>query len=111
MFTFIGVSDSETCECCGKTNLKRTIVLKSDDGDIVQYGVNCAAKALRKTGVKATSQVVASRADAVAYAQRLIAKNIYTLEQVAVATWNRFGFLTDVRNNTLRIGDFAEVRP
>jgi hypothetical protein len=35
-----------TCECCGRTNLKRTVVLASDNGQ-VHYGTECAAKALR----------------------------------------------------------------
>ena len=42
--------DTDTCECCGKTNLKRVVVLDID-GSIVRYGVNCAARAtqMKKT--------------------------------------------------------------
>lgn len=49
--------DTTECECCGKTNLKLTVVLGHLDADgnpmqIVKFGRNCAAKAtrLRRTG-------------------------------------------------------------
>jgi len=109
-YTFIGTTDDQTtCDLCGKSNLKRTVVLKTDEGDIVHYGVDCAAMALRKTGAKTTSRIVSHQADAVAYAQRLIAKGAYTLEQVATAVWNRYGYLTDTRGSVLLIGKFAEI--
>lgn len=45
----LGISDEvTTCECCGKKNLKRTVVLTNGEGE-VHYGSECAAKALRQT--------------------------------------------------------------
>jgi hypothetical protein len=43
--------DVDTCECCGKTNLKRTVILGTldADGDVachVYYGSRCASLAL-----------------------------------------------------------------
>jgi hypothetical protein len=46
-FKMIGITDETTvCECCGKTNLKKVVVLENiNTGEIVRYGVDCAAKA------------------------------------------------------------------
>jgi len=48
-FTVMGVSeDRTTCDCCGKTNLKRTVCLRrQSDGEDLFYGVNCASDALK----------------------------------------------------------------
>lgn len=35
-----------TCQCCGKADLKRTIAIEHESGGISYYGVNCAARAL-----------------------------------------------------------------
>ncbi|NEB76006.1 hypothetical protein G3I40_12350 [Streptomyces sp. SID14478] len=46
------VDDSDTCECCGRTNLKRTVALMpldaegNEEGDVSYYGTSCAAVAL-----------------------------------------------------------------
>lgn len=45
-FKLLGVNDEvTTCECCGKSNLKCTVVLGTDGGE-VRYGRDCAARAL-----------------------------------------------------------------
>lgn len=47
--TLLAVTDdSHTCECCGKTNLKRVAVLQLADGSVVRYGRDCAARKLGK---------------------------------------------------------------
>jgi hypothetical protein len=48
----LGVSDETHCECCGRTNLKKTIKL-SLNGRMVFYGETCA---LRAIGVKASKK-------------------------------------------------------
>ena len=40
-----GYSDVSECDCCGRTGLKRTVMMRLDDGDTAYYGVVCAAKA------------------------------------------------------------------
>ncbi len=45
--------DRETCECCGKTGLKRVVWLESEAGDVVAYGTESAARALQVRGTKA----------------------------------------------------------
>lgn len=47
----LGISDEvTTCECCGRKNLKRTVVLSCGEGE-VHYGSQCAADALRAKGL------------------------------------------------------------
>ncbi|MFG2986167.1 hypothetical protein ACGFYQ_33785 [Streptomyces sp. NPDC048258] len=47
--------DCTTCECCGRTNLKRTVALApldadgNEDGEPAYYGTSCAAIALGRT--------------------------------------------------------------
>ena len=41
----IGLDDSvTTCDCCGKCNLKFTVFIEMDDGEIVHYGQVCAQR-------------------------------------------------------------------
>ena len=46
-YQILGISDEvTTCDCCGKTGLKRTVAM-TDDGDNVHFfGCTCAANAL-----------------------------------------------------------------
>lgn len=59
----LGINDeSDRCDHCGKTNLKRTIILDID-GEIVRYGVDCASRALnRKATLIERSAIVAESA-------------------------------------------------
>lgn len=42
----LGINDDvTTCECCGKSGLKCTVVLTNGDGE-VSYGRDCAARAV-----------------------------------------------------------------
>lgn len=47
----LGLTDAvNTCDCCGKKNLKRTVAVEQNDGGIEYYGVICASnKHLNKT--------------------------------------------------------------
>lgn len=46
MWKLLGINDDvTTCECCGKSNLKCTVVLTNGDGEVC-YGRDCAARAL-----------------------------------------------------------------
>lgn len=48
-YRVIKMSDRGECECCGKTNLKRTVHLENlGTGQEVFFGVDCAASALRQ---------------------------------------------------------------
>ncbi len=94
----VGITDERTaCECCGKTGLRRTVVLRPEDGSQeVFYGTTCAALALtgrRLTKAKAEGYVaglVSERANWAAYADSL-AKHMATRGQptreAALATY------------------------
>jgi hypothetical protein len=47
-YTVLGVSDRTECDNCGKTNLRLTIVLQSEGGEILHYGSDCAASSLKQ---------------------------------------------------------------
>lgn len=47
-FTVRGISDKSECDVCGKTNLKLTIVIESESGEMLHYGSDCAARTLRQ---------------------------------------------------------------
>lgn len=44
-YSAIGIDDSvNTCDCCGKSNLKSTVVMQSSEGEIFHYGSTCATR-------------------------------------------------------------------
>lgn len=44
MFKIIGTDDAvNTCDCCGKTNLKSTVIVEVD-GELLHYGAVCATR-------------------------------------------------------------------
>ncbi len=46
----LGTDDAvTTCDCCGKTNLKFTVAMELDDGEVVHYGSTCAGRNTGKT--------------------------------------------------------------
>lgn len=61
----IGIDDSvNSCDCCGKSNLKSTVTMMSDTGEIVHYGSVCATRNSgkdNKTIKKEISDDLASR--------------------------------------------------
>lgn len=48
MARILGINDEvTTCDCCGKVNLKRTVAIELEDGEIVRYGVDCASRVFK----------------------------------------------------------------
>lgn len=44
----LGINDEvTTCECCGRSELKCTVVLETTNGGMVHYGRQCAVKAIK----------------------------------------------------------------
>jgi hypothetical protein len=108
MIKILGINDDvTTCECCGRTNLKKTVVLETDSGE-KHYGTQCAATALMGNRKAGTVKILTTQARAVEYARKWLAAG-RTAEQVAGGIWKFFGFLTESRNGKVLIGDFAEV--
>jgi hypothetical protein len=63
--------DTDTCEICGKVELRRVVMLAALDADgnteeIVYAGTTCAARALSKRGVRTTAAKVRDAAAAAA---------------------------------------------
>lgn len=60
---YLGTTDDvTTCDCCGRTGLKNTVVIEMhDDAEPLYYGVTCAARALKTTAKEVRYE--AKRAD------------------------------------------------
>lgn len=95
MMKIIAITDeTSTCECCGKTNLKKVIVMQTEDGSIVRYGTDCAAKAQGKK-----SAAVKVEVETAELAQRMLAK--FTPELAIKALHNRGYMGAMLVNNTI----------
>lgn len=61
-FTALCLDDSvTTCDCCGRTSLKATVLMQSDLGDLVHFGQVCAARNSGKTRQQVTKEIRAER--------------------------------------------------
>lgn len=47
-FTMVGTSDYPVCDCCGKANLTRAVVVENEFKEQFNIGVICASKVLRQ---------------------------------------------------------------
>lgn len=89
-------SETSVCECCGKSNLKRVVVIEKDNGEIVRYGTDCAAKAML---VKKSD--TAALVDLQLYVKKWASK--YSLEVVANGIWNKRGFNARVNEGAIEV--------
>lgn len=63
MFKIMGITDSVTsCDCCGRTNLKCTVELENEAGEIVHYGRDCAGAAVHGGKNRKNTEAVEFRA-------------------------------------------------
>jgi hypothetical protein len=61
-FTALCLDDSvTTCDCCGRTDLKATVLMQSDLGELVHFGQICAARNSGKTRKEVTAEIRAER--------------------------------------------------
>lgn len=61
-FTALCLDDSvTTCDCCGRTDLKATVLMQSDLGELVHFGQVCAARNSGKTRKQITTEIRAER--------------------------------------------------
>jgi len=98
--TLLAVTDeTSTCECCGKTNLKRVAVLQLADGSVVRYGRDCAARKLGKVVGKAIDAKVEEQ-NTLTTIKSLIAKwaGKYSEAQIANHIHVKYGVVLTVKN-------------
>lgn len=70
MATALFLDDSvNTCECCGRTELKATVAMLLDCGNMVHFGQICAARNTGKTRKQVTTEIKAERDAAFGRAQ------------------------------------------
>ena len=61
-FTALHLDDSvTTCECCGRANLKATVLMRSDLGELVHFGRTCASRNSGKSSQQVTKEIRAER--------------------------------------------------
>ena len=71
-FRILGTNDEvTTCECCGRSGLKKTVVLTDGERE-VRYGTECAARAMQVSKRDVESGVKAVTAEAVRVRQEQI---------------------------------------
>lgn len=86
----VGVSgDHDTCELCGKTKLKKTIVCMDDNREFHFYGCECVNKVM---GTKKSRNSVIKEAEYMDYLKQNIIKDIekrqsYNNKYEAVKIW------------------------
>ena len=75
-FAIRGTTDDvTTCECCGRSGLRKTVMLHPLDADgnpdgLVYYGTSCAGKAMGIPGKRVADQADAADRDWTAHAER-----------------------------------------
>lgn len=92
----LGTDDSvTTCDCCGKSNLKFTVAIELDDGEIVHYGQICARRNTGKDQRTITSEIKASQ-----QAARDAARSEYTASPEYAAERARFEERDEIARRT-----------
>lgn len=70
---YLGTTDEvTTCDCCGKSGLKQTVALCFGEGEVLHYGVTCAARSLQTTAAEVRAG--ARRADEEAHLAKMAAQ-------------------------------------
>ena len=88
MARILGITDAiTTCDCCGKSNLKRTVGIELESGEQVHYGVDCASKTMKQRymgkAVKVSAAAILDAAKWASYYKRT-GQNAQVMELVAV---------------------------
>lgn len=66
----LGTDDSiTTCDCCGRSDLKFTVTIELDDGELVHYGQVCAGRNTGKTRPVINAEIKAHEAAQLAAAR------------------------------------------
>lgn len=82
----LGTDDSvTTCDCCGRSNLKFTVIIELDSGEIAHYGQFCAGRNTGKNSRTLTSEIKAHQ-----LARRVAAQQQYRRHPAYQAERARF---------------------
>jgi hypothetical protein len=119
-FEIQGVTDErDTCDCCGKSNLKRTVALADADagGEVVFFGTTCAARAMKipaadvRKGARAAQRTKdrAAQMERVNAQTREFAKWVAFL-RTATGGAKRSDGTDDVSTMIRQMGGFAKAR-
>lgn len=110
-YVVVGTTEEwDACDCCGRTNLRRYVVMRDVDGEYFRFGTSCAA---RLEGVPAAEvRREARAADAQARAEAEAARRC----RAALKADRWFAWLTanagpgDTFDQIERLGGYAEAR-
>ncbi len=105
-YTVKGVgSETDTCEHCGKTNLKKVVWLSQLDADgneagTIAVGTTCAGVLLygRKSKQNGETSWILARAARLA---KIWAERGFTLEEIENGIWNKFGMQSSIKDGGL----------
>lgn len=64
------VDDVNTCDCCGKSNLKSTVAMERDDGEVLYFGSVCATRHSGRDAKAIKSEAKAAHDEKVAAARK-----------------------------------------
>lgn len=112
MYKILGIDDSvNTCECCGKTGLKSTVVVDAN-GEIKHYGSVCATRHTGKDSKTINREVKAADLARLDAAMREFKSSPeYLAQQVAFANARRAGLVgTPFRDATREASDVANAK-
>lgn len=86
------VDDVNTCDCCGKSNLKSTVAMERDDGEVLHFGSVCATRHSGRDSKAIASEAVAALELKQATARREFNASVEEIEcqaRIALANKNR----------------------
>lgn len=112
MHKILGTDDAvNACECCGKSNLKYTVVVDVD-GEIMHYGSTCATRHTGKTSAAINQEIkdaYAAKLDAAMREFKSTAE--YIAQQVAFSVARGAGLIgSPFRNATRAASDAANAK-
>jgi hypothetical protein len=94
--------ETPICECCGKSDLKRVVVIELDNGSVVRYGRDCAAKMLGKK----VGKDIDFLAEITAYVTKWASAKPENMER---AIWNKFGMTAKFQDGRYQIHGLGTV--
>lgn len=110
-YVAVGITDEwDACDCCGRTNLKRYVVMRDADGEYHRFGTGCAA---RLEGIPAAEvRREARNAEAAARAEAEAARRARaSLELDRWVAWlNEHAGPGEVPDQIERLGGYAAAR-